>query len=171
MELSAAITRLEASARVLEALVSGVSDDEARWRSSPDRWSILEVVNHLADEEVRDFRTRVDLTLHRPGETWPPIDPERWVGEERYAEQELGESLRRFLDGRAASLAFLERLVNPQWERSYAHPSMGEMRADDVLAAWVVHDLLHIRQINRLRGDYWMRVVAPGRRTEYAGEW
>ena len=57
------IGRLRANAAVFEALCRNVADEQARWRPSADKWSMLEVMSHLADEEVEDFRTRVDLTL------------------------------------------------------------------------------------------------------------
>lgn len=171
MEPLAATSRLRAHARVIEALVTGVGEQEARWRPDEDQWSILEVVNHLADEEFRDFRTRVDLTLHHPARDWPAIDPPRWVVEERYGERDLTVSLGRFLRERATSLDYLEGLGHPAWDRAYEHPVMGSLRASDLLAAWVLHDHIHIRQLNRLRGAYWRSVAASGQRTEYAGEW
>ena len=78
------IERMRANADVFDALTRGVSEEQARWKPASDQWSILEVVNHLADEEVEDFRHRLDLTLHRPGEPWPPIDPEVWARERQY---------------------------------------------------------------------------------------
>ncbi len=69
--------RLRANAAVIAALVAGVTDEQARWKPDPAQWSILEVMGHLADEEVEDFRTRLDLTLHRPEAEWPRIDPQR----------------------------------------------------------------------------------------------
>ena len=87
------IERLRANADVFDALTRGVSEEQARWRPASDKWSILEVVNHLADEEVEDFRHRIDLALHRPGEPWPPIDPEVWARERQYNSRELGQSV------------------------------------------------------------------------------
>ena len=60
-------------------LVSGLSLEQARWKPSLDKWSILEVVNHLYDEEREDFRQRLSLVLADPMQPWPPIDPRTWV--------------------------------------------------------------------------------------------
>ena len=60
------IERLRANVDVFDALTRGVSDEQSRWKRATGQWSILEMVNHLADEEVEDFRHRLDLTLHRP---------------------------------------------------------------------------------------------------------
>ena len=68
MNLDFYIARLAANVRVFEGLAGGVGAEQARWKPAPERWSILEVLNHLYDEEREDFRQRLDFTLHRPGE-------------------------------------------------------------------------------------------------------
>jgi hypothetical protein len=153
----------------VRALVQGVSDEQARWKSAPDTWSILEVVNHLLDEERHDFRVRLDYTLHRPGEPWPPIDPQGWVVEHRYNEQDLGDSLDAYLAERGASLAWLRGLEEPDWQATYQAP-WGPISAGDLFASWVAHDLLHTRQTVELLWAYGVAELRPYQ-TRYAGEW
>lgn len=171
MELPTIIDRLEANADVFAALTRGVVNAQARWRPAPGRWSILEVVCHLADEESRDFRTRLDLTLHRPGEPWPPIDPEGWVEEERYAHRDLAREIERFRSERTRSVTWLRGLGDPDWSLTYEHPTAGTLRASDLLASWLAHDLIHVRQINRLHRQYLEAVTVPGSTVAYAGRW
>ncbi len=168
LSVAAAADRLASHAGLFRALVEGVSTEQARWKPEPDRWSVLEVVCHLGDEEVHDFRRRLDLTLHHPGEAWPPIDPQGWVTERRYNEGELRPALERFLDERARSVAWLRGLEAPDLERAYEHPSLGRMRAGDLLASWLAHDLIHVRQITRLRYR-WLEGQAAPWRLGYAG--
>ncbi len=158
----------ENAARI-RALVRGVSEQQARWRPDPESWSILEVVNHLLDEERQDFRVRLDYTLHRPGEPWPPIDPEGWVTERKYNQEELEASLDRFLSEREASLAWLRELAAPNWEATH-ETSFGPIAAGDVFAAWVAHDLLHMRQLVELHWAYTTAELKP-HRVDYAGIW
>ena len=160
--------RLEANANVLAALVARVPDEQARWKPEPGKWSILEVVNHVADEEVEDFRQRLELALHHPGEPWPPIDPEGWAVRRRYNERDLTESMGRFLAERAESLSWLRGLGAPDLTVGYEHPKAGLIRAGDLLASWLDHDLIHIRQITRLHHQ-WLVERARPYRTEYAG--
>ena len=93
MNLDDCLARLTDNACVIECLTHPVSPEQARWKPAPDRWSILEVVNHLYDEERDDFRARLDGILHRPDQPVAPIDPPRWAVERKYNERELGESL------------------------------------------------------------------------------
>ncbi len=171
MRVLEVIDRLRANAEVFDALTRGVSDEQARWKPSPDEWSVLEVVNHLADEEVEDFRLRLELTLQRPGDPWPPIDPPGWAVERRYNKRELGESVERFLTRRERSLRWLSTLEDPDWSRSYEHPSVGAISAADLLASWVGHDFIHIRQLNRLHRQYLDQELLPDASMGYAGPW
>lgn len=161
--------RLRANAHVFAAQVAGVGDEQARWKPDPAQWSIVEVVNHLADEEREDFRARLDATLHHPG-SWPPIDPQGWPVSRRYNERPLGESLERFLAARAESLVWLDELGDPDWSRAYQHPSIGPISAGDLLTSWVAHDLIHVRQINRLHRD-WLVASLSDHSPRYAGRW
>jgi len=170
MDRGALIARLRNNARVFEALVRGVDPSQARWKPAPEQWSLLEVVAHLADEEVLDFRTRLDLTLHAPDTEWPRIDPQRWVAEKAYNEWELEATLERFLAERSLSLEWLDGLEDPDWERSHRHPRVGPIKAGDLMTSWVAHDLIHVRQLNRLHHQYLVEVQSDYA-TAYAGNW
>ncbi|MCH8165404.1 MAG: DinB family protein [Planctomycetes bacterium] len=65
MNLKRLIDSLERFAEILPAVVRGVTTEDARWKPADGAWSILEIVTHLADEEVEDFRTRVERTRGR----------------------------------------------------------------------------------------------------------
>jgi len=73
-----------------------------------------------------------------------------------------------FLAERAKSLDWLRGLAAPDWSRAHVHPRLGSMAAGDLLAAWVAHDLLHVRQIARIRYEH-VRMLAAPYRMDYAG--
>jgi uncharacterized damage-inducible protein DinB len=147
MNADALVARLVVTPAALDALLDGLSD--ADWRARPEEggWSILEVVNHLADEEVEDFRTRLRSTLEDPNREWAPMNPEAAVMERRYQERDPAESLRRFRTERERSLAWLRGLAAPQWENARVHPQFGTRRAGDLMASWAAHDARHVAQI------------------------
>jgi hypothetical protein len=127
--------------------VGGLAAADARWRPDEGGWSILEIVTHLADEEVEDFRRRVELTLRDPEAPWPPIDPEGWAVERRYNEGSLAEAVGRFVAARRESVRWLRGLERPDWSTAHRHPKLGPLRAGEIFTAWVAHDALHLRQI------------------------
>ncbi len=170
MDLAPLVDRLRRNAAAFEALLGDLDDDLARWSPAPGRWSPLLVVNHLADEEEADFKVRLDHVLHRPGEAWPGIDPEGWVVAHDYAGRDPDASLHRFLAERERSVEWLEGLDPPDWDRAYEHPALGTLTAGDLMAAWVDHDHLHMRQVLGIL-HAWVRDHAAPHTTDYAGAW
>ena len=168
MDLGHLISQMHHNAQAIAALAADVSSDQARWCPEPDTWSILDVINHLAYEEVHDFRDRLDLVLHRPGEAWPRGESARGVTE-RARQRSLAEAMEAFLTAREESLAWLSGLEAPDWDAVVDAP-FGPIRAGDVMAAWVAHDLLHLRQLIELRYQVLGRQVEPYR-VQYAGGW
>ena len=169
MDLNGFTSQMTSNARRIRALVEGVSDEQACWKPDSASWSILEVINHLYDEEREDFRVRLDFTLHRPGQPWPGIDPEGWVTERAYNQRGLEESLKNFLAAREESLGWLRDLSEPDWEAGYEAP-FGRIRAGDLLVSWVGHDLMHMRQLVELQWAYLVDQVEPYG-VRYAGVW
>ncbi|MDQ3248647.1 MAG: DinB family protein, partial [Chloroflexota bacterium] len=161
MNQLAVVHQLAANAENTRHLLSEVADEQARWQPTNDDWSMLEVINHVIDEEREDFRTRLDYTLHKPGQPWPAIDPAGWVTARRYNERNLAQSLQNFLKEREQSVAWLERLVTPAWHNAETHPAGFTLTAGDLLAAWLAHDFLHLRQLVELRYLYHAQAVAP----------
>lgn len=169
MKIDYLVQQMIDNAERIRILVQGILSDQARWRPDEASWSILEVVAHLYDEERLDLHVRLDFTLHRPGEPWPAINPQGWVKEHRYNEGDLQESLGGFLAAREDSVKWLRELSSPNWEATYKAP-FGQIKAGDLLAAWVGHDLLHMRQLVELHWSYLLLEVEPYR-LEYAGQW
>lgn len=170
MDFSTCQLQLRQNCELIRELVADITPAQAAIKPSPDDWSVLEVINHLYDEEREDFRQRLDYILHRPGEPWPPNDPQRWVTERRYNERDLSTSLQNFLDERQKSLAWLASLDNPNLDQTETHPIMGEFHAGDMLASWVLHDVLHLRQLVELKYFLLSEMVRPYD-PQYAGEW
>ncbi|TSA83137.1 DinB family protein [Deinococcus detaillensis] len=154
---------LERSGNAVALLASGLTEAEARWRPQPESWSALEIINHLADEESADFRTRFTLLIKAPQEAWPKIDPQGWARQRRYNARSLESSIERFLEERQASLRQLQAWPEPDWAVRH-----GSLSAADLIASWQAHDLLHLRQLAQLRYLY---LEALGLNISYAGTW
>lgn len=164
------IDRLERTPDALRALTAMVHHADAAWRPDEKCWSVLEIVCHLVDEETDDFRARLKSTLEDPAREWAPIDPAGWASQRGYAEHDLSERLDRFERERAASVAWLRSLGDPDWSAERRHPEFGSVRAGDLLAAWAAHDALHLRQISKRLHQLAERDAGPFT-TGYAGAW
>lgn len=163
------IDQLVNQAEIISSFIRGVLDDQARWKPDADSWSILEVINHLYDEEREDFHAHLDLILNRSDQPWPFIDPQGWVTMRQYNHRDLPESLNGLMKERKNSISWLRSLRSPEWNTVYQSP-FGEIRAGDMLASWVAHDLLHIRQLVELHWAYTGVSIQPYK-IEYAGKW
>lgn len=170
MHYIAIARQLGQQAQTIHSLATGVTEAQARWKPTPEDWSLLEVINHLYDEEREDFRQRIDYLLHRSGEAPPPIDPVGWVTARDYNQRDLAASVQNFLNERNQSIAWLHGLVNPAWSNTYHHPSGFTISASELLACWAAHDLLHLRQLIELHYAWHQAQVAP-LSLAYAGDW
>lgn len=169
MNIERCARRLTSNGDAIVALLDGVDDDQTRWKPKPNEWSLLEVLNHLVDEERADFRMRLDLVLHHPNRPWPPIDPVAWARDRNYNRRDLAESVDNFKRERQASVDWLYGLTNPRWDNAHDHPSAGMLTAKTLMLAWLAHDLLHIRQLGRLHWQFLNRQAQPDS-IAYAGD-
>jgi hypothetical protein len=169
MESELFYEELTNSTEMIRALLSDVTQEEARVKSNAESWSILEVTCHLYDEEREDFREHLDFILHRQNEEWHAIDTEGWVTERKYNEQDFETMKEKFFDERKKSFAWLNGLPNPDWEKTYT-TEYRTISAGEMFACWVAHDNLHIRQLVELRRTRLENITKPYN-LEYAGDW
>lgn len=163
------ISTLADNIATYEQLLLGQPREFIYWKPDPHRWCLLEVVCHLLDEEVRDFRTRTRHILEQPDQPLPGIDPGAWVNDHAYMHQSYDNILRAFIEERQQSVAWLQAISEPNWTNVHIHPVLGPISAHKMLANWLAHDYLHFRQITRLKYDYLS--VLTGESLSYAGEW
>ena len=102
------ISELTRNMSVFEKLLEGTSREVYTWKHAPDKWCMLEMLCHLVDEEIEDFRARVQHVLSTPDKDADPIDPHGWVSERKYMEQDFDKVLSRFLEERQRSIDWLK---------------------------------------------------------------
>src|SRR5512133_3903428 len=138
------------STNMINALLSGITQEEARLKTDEKSWSILEVVCHLYDEEREDFREHLDFILNRSGGEWHRINPPAWVTERNYNGQVFRDMKEKLVAERSKSLDWLKGLANADWNTSLTN-EFGTVTAGEMFASWIAHDNLHIRQLVELR--------------------
>jgi hypothetical protein len=169
MEKEHIIKELNRNVDVFRDLLSGIKGDFIFWKQNPEKWCLLEIICHLFDEEREDFRARVKHILENPKLPMNPINPVDWVTERKYIKQNYDFMINNFLDERRISVEWLSELDSQNRENVHIHPKLGELSARMILANWLAHDYLHIRQIVRLKYDYLKSI--SGENLSYAGDW
>jgi hypothetical protein len=169
MNHSLAINALASNANTFKSMLSGLPEEIYLWKPAPGKWSLLEIVCHLCDEEREDFRSRLKHSLFTPLQPMPQIDPLSWVNSRNYLGQDYEKKISELLQERADSVRWLQSLSNPDWKSSYNHPKAGPLSAEFFLANWLAHDYLHFRQITRTKYLYLKENSSLP--LDYAGEW
>ncbi len=169
VDLNYYIENLALNKTVFKAALAGMDPGLIKWREHHDKWNPLEVICHLYDEEREDFRARVQSVLENPDKDFIKIDPVAWVKDRRYLEQDFNLMLDKFLDERDQSVTWLKSLTNPPLTNAYIHPKVGPVTGDFLLANWLAHDYLHLRQITRIQYNHLK--FKTGNNLDYAGSW
>jgi DinB superfamily len=136
-----------------DALRRAAADLSAARLATPERagkWSMAQVIFHLCDSElVGAFRFRMVLAHDRP--TLPGYDQDRWVARLHASDADVGEALDEFARLRGANVRLFERLTDDDRRRVGLHLERGEESVERMLRLYAGHDLVHLRQLARIR--------------------
>lgn len=131
-------------------LIEGVSTSELRRRSAPDKWSVSEIIAHLADGEiVGGFRVR--FILGSPGSPVVAYDQDKWVTSGHYDKRDPQKSVELFRVLREANLALLESLQPEPWKQYGMHSERGKESIEHIVRMFAGHDVNHLQQIEKIR--------------------
>jgi hypothetical protein len=112
---------------------------------------------------------RVTSILQDPNAALPSIDPEGWVLQHNYQNQDYEKILDSLLEEREKSVDRLRSIKSPNWDNQYNHPKLGGMSAQLFLENWLAHDHLHMRQIIAIKFAYLKECGSEP--LNYAGNW
>jgi hypothetical protein len=134
----------------LQRLTAGLPDALLRRPEAEGKWSIVQIVQHLADVElVNGYRLRLILAEERP--TIVGFNQESWARALRYDGVALADALDQLRALRAANLRLARSLSAEQLERVGLRAERGPESVRRMLALMAGHDLVHRRQIERVR--------------------
>jgi DinB family protein len=137
------------TAKKLERLIEGVPASKLRKRPAPEKWSVAEILAHLADSEiVRGWRMR--QILGAPGTPIQAFDQDSWAAAGHYEKRDPRKSLEQFRVLREANLALLKSLTTEQWKHHGVHAERGEESIEHIVRMNAGHDINHTMQIERI---------------------
>src|SRR5262245_2219245 len=140
---------LAAAPDKLVQLTKGLTDDALSHKPAPGKWSIREIVAHLADDElVGAYRIR--LILSSSGTAIQAFDQARWAETGRYNSIDLAVSLNLFRTLREANLSLFKLLSAEEWSRFGLHAERGKETLRDIARYYAGHDLNHFSQIESI---------------------
>jgi hypothetical protein len=137
------------TAKKLERLLKGVPASKLRKRPAPEKWSVAEILAHLADSEiVRGWRMR--QILGAPGTAIQAFDQNVWAISGHYEKRDPRKSLELFRVVREANLALLKSLRPEQWKHHGVHAERGEESIEHIVQMNAGHDINHTKQVERI---------------------
>lgn len=135
----------------LKREISTFSRREMLVRPAPDKWSVQEVLAHLADVEEVGMRGRVAAIVEEENPTLPYFDQEARAIEYEYNKADPRKSLARLERQRRANLKWLRKLRPAQLKRVGVHEQVGEISAEEMITEWAFHDLGHLKQVLEIK--------------------
>lgn len=147
-----ALTVQKATTNKLRKLTRGLTPGQLKWKPAPEKWSITEIVAHLADTEiVASWRMRAILGSN--GTAIQAFDQDAWASVFQYGKSDLKQSLEVFRLLRENNLAMLKALPPDKWENYGMHSERGKETIAHLTRMFAGHDTNHLRQIEAIAGQ------------------
>jgi|GEM_PF-135196 len=138
---------LESTLPAIDAIIAGISGEDLAWKPAPDRWSISEVLQHLAHCEQHCFVRRAQDMISASEPAIAPYDVDAFTPADWGFNGDGRAALARLRDLRRGILDILETQPAAAGERAGVHPGLGRITLAELLNDWAFHDLGHVRQI------------------------
>ena len=133
----------------LATLIAGKSEDALRRTPAPGKWSVVEVIAHMAEDELATS-WRYRQMLEHIGTPLPGFDQDEWARRGQYAQWDLRDALEMFRLLRAANVRLLEGLAEEEWAHWGTLAERGCLSVADLAGHMNGHDARHMAQIERI---------------------
>ena len=134
---------------ILESLIKNAQPERLLINPSPGKWSVTEIVAHLADDElVGAYRVRTILSM--PGVNIQAFDQAEWAIRGKYKKIPVADSLALFKHLRQANIQLFNLLEPEQWDYYGIHAERGIESIRDIALYYAGHDINHLIQIQEI---------------------
>ena len=135
---------IRATPAALQSLTAGLSPDAMDKPPAPGKWSVREILAHLADCELV-FGCRLRQALEKPGSVIMPFDQDIWAT--RYRAYSAADALRTFLAVREWNLALLTAVSQTEYANTITHPERGDLTFEMLVEIIAGHDRNHLTRL------------------------
>src|SRR5215469_18065974 len=130
----------------LKKLTARLTPSQLKWRPQPAKWSIAEIIAHLADVEiVASWRMR--SVIGENGVTIQPFDQDQWASVFKYRNRDAKRSLEVFRVLRENNLVMLKEIAPEIWDNYGMHLERGQESVAHLARMFAGHDTNHVLQI------------------------
>lgn len=133
----------------LKKAITGLTPSQLKWRPQPAKWSIAEILAHLADAEiVASWRMR--SVIGENGITIQPFDQDAWASAFNYQDRNARRSLDLFRTLRENNLAMLDEISKETWDHYGMHLERGKESIAHLARMFAGHDTNHVLQVEAI---------------------
>jgi len=130
--------------------VDGLSEEQLKWKQSPESWSITEVLAHLADHSiVVSFRIR-DILANTQVQL-PVFNQDNWVSGQHANDSHVGDILALFWSLLQYNRLLFARLTDADWDKSGINFKGETVTITGIIRSFTAHVQTHIAQIERVK--------------------
>jgi hypothetical protein len=137
------------TAKKLARLIKGATPAKLRKRPAPQKWSVAEILAHLADAEIV-VSWRIRSILGAPGTPIQAFDQDAWVAAGHCGKRDARKSLEQFRVLRETNLTLYKMLAPEQWKHHGRHAERGEESIERIVQMIAGHDINHLEQVERI---------------------
>lgn len=161
--LEKSIQILEKTPLVLEIQLKNLHLDWINAKEGENTWSPKDIVGHFIVGEETDWIPRAKLILESENE--PPLFTsfDMKAHEKEITENSIDGLLDKFKNLRKNNVQLLKefKLQKEDYLKQGVHPVLGLITLNELLATWVVHDLGHLSQVNRILAKEYKEEIGP----------
>lgn len=152
-EIQELLERFRRGAELMATALTGAAGSELDYVPAPGKWSVRQVVAHLADSEiVAADRFRRVIAEENP--TLAGYDQDAWARNLNYGRRRTSDSLDTFRRLRAENWELLKDLPDAAFARRATHTEKGPVTLLDLLRTYAAHPEAHARQLHEIRELY-----------------
>jgi hypothetical protein len=147
---------IESYGKAYDLLINALQEfPQEMWQFRPatDRWTIHEILVHIADSEVNSY-VRSRRLITDPGGTIQGYDENRWATDLHYQEQDTETALELFRILRLSTYLLIQKVPDPVWAHTGIHSEDGQITLEDWLRTYERHVPDHIEQM-RMNFQAW----------------
>jgi hypothetical protein len=131
----------------------GCAGQEADFKPSPEKWSVRQLVCHLADTQIV-IAMRIRLILAEENPTLGAFDQEAWATNLDYGKRKISQAIEAFRRLRGEDYELMKDLPESAFARTGMHVERGLLTLGVMVEQQAVHVESHVKQIQAVRAAY-----------------